>query len=258
MRKTTVIVRREVKLNDPILIEGLPGLGLVGRMSVRYLVKQLNAELFAKLYSPHFPYYVIVDKAGGAKLPSCSFYAWKRRQGQGGDLILLTGDAQAQTIEGQYEVSDEIIEFARRCGVGTILTIGGYSIPSPRGGVFVVATHEELLNKLREANALPSKAGDPVVGTAGLIIGLAEVREGLKAACLLSETQGYMPDVKATRSVLEVLCKFLDLKIDLSGLDREAERLERFVRRLEVVEKRLEAYEEAFRMRERVKTTYIS
>ena len=62
MEKTTIEEKMQIKLKDPILIEGLPGLGMVGNIAMQYLIKQLKAKKFAKLYSPHFPYYVIVTK----------------------------------------------------------------------------------------------------------------------------------------------------------------------------------------------------
>ncbi|MEM3745588.1 MAG: PAC2 family protein, partial [Candidatus Bathyarchaeia archaeon] len=34
------------KLTDPVLIEGLPGIGLVANIAVAYLIKKLNAKLF--------------------------------------------------------------------------------------------------------------------------------------------------------------------------------------------------------------------
>ncbi|MCW3979888.1 MAG: PAC2 family protein, partial [Candidatus Bathyarchaeota archaeon] len=66
--KTAIDEKTSIKLRKPTLIEGLPGLGMVGRIATRYLAKQLKAERFALLHSPHFPYYVIVDKKGSARL----------------------------------------------------------------------------------------------------------------------------------------------------------------------------------------------
>ncbi|MEM2539346.1 MAG: PAC2 family protein, partial [Candidatus Bathyarchaeia archaeon] len=60
MKKTVIIEKEEVELKNPILIEGLPGLGMVGKIAVKYLIKQLKARKFAELYSPHFAYYVLV------------------------------------------------------------------------------------------------------------------------------------------------------------------------------------------------------
>ncbi|MEM2820507.1 MAG: PAC2 family protein, partial [Candidatus Bathyarchaeia archaeon] len=36
-------------LNNPILIEGLPGIGLVANITVAYLIKKLNAKLFCEI-----------------------------------------------------------------------------------------------------------------------------------------------------------------------------------------------------------------
>ena len=55
MKETFIKELAKVELKNPILIEGLPGLGLVGRIATRYLIKQLKAERSAYLYSPHFP-----------------------------------------------------------------------------------------------------------------------------------------------------------------------------------------------------------
>jgi proteasome assembly chaperone (PAC2) family protein len=55
MKETYIKELTQVQLKNPILIEGLPGLGLVGKIAIRYLIKQLKAQRFAYLYSPHFP-----------------------------------------------------------------------------------------------------------------------------------------------------------------------------------------------------------
>jgi predicted ATP-grasp superfamily ATP-dependent carboligase len=67
-----------------------------------------------------------------------------------------------------------------------------------------------------------------------------------------------MPDLEAVRSLLKVLLRFLKVDVDLSGLDKEAEKINRFAKRLEVVEAKMRRREEALREAERLKTTYIS
>ena len=64
MKATYVKELAKVEAKNPVLIEGLPGLGLVGKIAMRYLIKQLKAQKFAYLYSPHFPYFVLVSKNG--------------------------------------------------------------------------------------------------------------------------------------------------------------------------------------------------
>ncbi|MCS7123966.1 MAG: proteasome assembly chaperone family protein [Candidatus Bathyarchaeota archaeon] len=239
------------------MIEGLPGLGLVGKIATRYLIKQLKAQKFAHLYSPHFPYFVLVSKKGSVRLLRGTFYFWRNSMGEN-DLILFTGDSQAQTIEGQYEISNAILDFAKRQNVKTVVTIGGYRVETKdKPKVIAVATSQSLLNCALKANAILSPVGSPIVGTAGLILGLAPFKK-IDALCLLGETRGYLPDPKAAKSVLEVLIKLLNIKVDLSGLDEEIAKAESMVARLQKIEEKRALQAEEMRREEDKKITYIS
>jgi len=76
--------------------------------------------------------------------------------------------------------------------------------------VVAVSNSPRLLNESLKAEALPSSAGNPIVGTAGLLLGLAKFRK-MEAICLLGETRGYLPDPRAAKSVVEVLQKMLKI-----------------------------------------------
>lgn len=257
MKGTTIKETVKVELKNPVLIEGLPGLGIVGKIAARYLIRQLKAKKFAELYSPHFPYYVVVNKRGSVRLLRGEFYFWKNEDGEN-DLILLTGDHQAQTTEGQYEVSDRILDFAEKSGVKTIFTMGGCRMAAketPR--VMVVSTSPELLSKASQAGAMVSPVGNPIVGTAGLLLGLAKFRN-IEALCLLGETRGYLPDPRAAKSVLDVLQKTLGIKFDLSGLDKEIEKSQEITEKMQKIEEQREKYAQKMRKEEEERITYIS
>jgi len=257
MKETFIKELAKVQLNNPILIEGLPGLGLVGKIAIRYLIKQLKAEDFAYLYSPHFPYFVLVSKKGSVRLLRGTFYFWKNKDAKN-DLILFTGDSQAQTIEGQYEISDHILDFAKEYNVKLIVTIGGYRMEAKdKPKVIAAATSSKLLNEALQAKAVLSRMGSPIVGTAGLILGLARFKE-IDALCLLGETRGYLPDPKATKSVLEVLQRVLGFDVDLTGLDEEIAKAEKMVSRLQEIEEKRALQAEETRKEEDKKITYIS
>ncbi len=257
MKRTFVKERITVELQNPILIEGLPGLGMVGRIATRYLTKQLKAKKLAKLYSPHFPYYVLVNKKGGVRLLHGNFLFSKGLAG-GRDLIFLTGDRQAQTIEGQYDIAGAILDFAEKYHVKLIVTIGGYrKEPKEAPKVVAVSTDSQVLNRALEANAMASPSGNPIVGTAGLLLGLARFRN-INALCLLGETRGYMPDPNAAKSVLQVLQRMLGFKVDLTRLDEEIEESKRIVERMHQIEKQRESYAQEARRTEEERITYIS
>jgi uncharacterized protein (TIGR00162 family) len=248
---------RQVELNKPVLIEGLPGLGLVGKIAIRYLIKKLKAKKFAHLYSPHFPYFVLVNKKGNVRLLRGVFYYWKNEKGPN-DLILFTGDSQSQTIEGQYEIADRMLDFSKKNNVKTIVTIGGYRMEAKeKPNVFVASTSQELLDKALDAGAAVSSSGSPIVGTAGLILGLARFKK-IGALCLLGETRGYLPDPLAARSVLEVLKSAFNFEVDLDELNEEIAKAETMVTRLQKIEEQRALQAEETRKEEDKKTTYIS
>jgi len=256
MKETYVKELKKTELKNPILIEGLPGLGLVGKIAIRHLVKQVKAEKFAYVYSPFFPYFVLVSKKGNVRLLRGTFYAWKRAGKS--DVVLFTGDSQAQTVEGQYEISDQILKFAQQQGAKMIITIGGYRMEAKdKPKVIAAATNQTLLNKALRAGAEISPTGSPIVGTAGLILGLSHLQK-IDALCLLGETRGYLPDPKSAKSVLEVLQSMLDFDAQLAELDDEITKADKMVDRLQKIEEKRALEAEETRKEEDKKVTYIS
>jgi hypothetical protein len=257
MKETYIKEFAQIEPNNPVLIEGLPGLGLVGKIALRYMIKQLKAKKIAYLYSPHFPYFVLVNKKGNVRLLRGAFYYYKNPNGPN-DLILFTGDSQSQTIEGQYEIADRMLDFSEKYKVKTIATIGGYRMePKEKPKVFIAATSQEILDKALQAGATLSTSGSPIVGTAGLILGLAKFKK-ISALCLLGETRGYLPDPLAAKSVLEVLKSTFNFDLDLAGLNEEIARAETMVTRLQQIEEKRALQAEQTRKEEDKKTTYIS
>ena len=257
MKKTVIKELKRIELTNPILLEGFPGLGMVGNIATQYLARQLKAQKLATLYSPYFPYHVLVNKKGGARLLRGEFYFWKNEIGEN-DLIFLTGDSQAQTIEGQFEVANSILDYAEKKKVKTVITIGGYRNEvedSPK--VVAVSTNPALFEMALKAKAISSEAGTPIVGTAGLLIGLAKFRN-MDALCLLGETRGYLPDPKTAKSIIETLQGIIDIEVDLAGLDKEIERSKEILDRMREVEKRRVKYVQKMRRVEEERITYIS
>jgi uncharacterized protein (TIGR00162 family) len=257
LKETYIKEFAQFEAKNPVLIEGLPGLGLVGKIALRYMIKQLKAKKVAYLYSPHFPYFVLVNKKGNVRLLRGAFYYYQNPNGLN-DIFLFTGDSQSQTIEGQYEIADQILAFSEKHNVKTIATIGGYRMePKEKPRVFIAATSQEILNKAIQGGATLSTAGSPIVGTAGLILGLAKFKK-IDALCLLGETRGYLPDPQSAKSVLEVLKATFNFDLDMKAMDEEISRAETMVTRLQQIEEKRAIQAEQTRKEEDKKTTYIS
>ena len=98
---TVKYVDKKPKLKDPILIEGLPGIGNVGKLAVEHLIETTKAKKFAELYSKDFPPQVFINSDGTIKLVNNEFYYRKAKKKNQRDIILLTGDYQGLSSRGQ-------------------------------------------------------------------------------------------------------------------------------------------------------------
>ena len=81
MSKPIEIVFSEKKipsLNSPHLICGFPGTGLVGKLAVDYLIKELGAVHMADLFSSYFSPQVVIQVDGTTNIVKNSLYYVKK------------------------------------------------------------------------------------------------------------------------------------------------------------------------------------
>jgi uncharacterized protein (TIGR00162 family) len=255
--ETFIKERLKVLLRSPILIEGFPGLGYVGKIAVTYMAMQLNAKRLAELYSPYFPHHVLTTRRGGIRLPRAQFHYYKSPDGIT-DIVFCTSDTQAQSIEGQYDVVEKILGYAKSLGVETVIAVGGFSgRVEGRRRVVCAANSRKLLERIVAAGAEQSPLGNPIVGLAGVTLGMASFI-GLDAACILGETIGHLPDPEAAKCVLSVIQRFLSLNLDIQPLDKEIEKATEAFRQMEAIQREVESITKDALSREVGKVTYIS
>ena len=235
-----IIFEERPELKDPILVEGLPGVGNVGKLAAEHLLEQVGAKRFAVIFSKYFPPQVLVEDDGTIKLVRNELYYHRREGGKGPDIILLVGDYQGLTPEGQYELSAAIIDLCVDIKVKRIYTLGGFGVgkmvDEPR--VLGASTTIELVDEMKESGVIFSRGepGSGIVGASGLLLGLGQ-KEAIEAVCLMGETSGYFIDPNAARKLLIILSRLLDLQLDLSKLEEKADQIERITTKLKDIEK---------------------
>ena len=228
-------------LYKPILIEGLPGIGNVGKMAVEYLVEKLKAKKFAEFYSDHFPYHVFIDKESVVSLPRNEFYYLK---GEKHDIVFLTGDFQSVTPQGHYEVTNAILEFVKGMGVQDIITIGGYGIEGmPKEPKVVGAvTDKEQIDIFKEYGVNFDKGEHigMIVGESGLLLGVGKLK-GFKGICLMGETfaRPAFTDARAAKAVIDVLSAYLGLKVDMKDMILKAKELDKAISKAKELEEEM-------------------
>ena len=230
------------KLRNPLVIEGLPGMGNVGKVSAEYLADELDATLFAELYSDNYPYHVFVNEDDTVDLPRNTFYYWKAKKKGQRDLIIITGDVQSMNPQGHYEVVNEMLDFVDKFGAKEIVTIGGFAVPRiPEKPKVIGAVTDVALKKKYSKYHIAFESGARVgiiIGASGLLLGLAKIR-GMKGVCLIGETIGrsMFTDTRASKAVLEVLQKMLGVKIDMTDMDKQSKELEKAMVKADEIEK---------------------
>ncbi len=217
------------ELDDPVLIEGLPGVGHVGKLAAEHLLEEFDGELVRRVYSTEFPPQVNVDGDGVAELTCAEFHAVET---DGADMIVLTGDHQAGSNAGHYRLTTTFLDIAESFGTDRAFALGGV----PTGElveeytVLGAVSGDDQIDGMEDAGVefRPDEPAGGIVGVSGLILGLGG-RRGIDAACLMGETSGYLVDPKSARAVLEVLQELLAFNVDYESLEDRAEEMEEVV-----------------------------
>jgi len=229
----SIDISEKPTLNDPILIEGLPGIGFVANIAALHLIKELKAKRFVQIFSSAFQDFAVTTEDGGALSPINELYYAKREDG-GRDVIIWFGNTQALTTIGQYELVDNVLGLAREFGCRFVVSIGGFKKDEAQPVPAIYSTATDL-ETMQEALDLGTKVMvGHVFGIAGLSIGLAGIRD-LKGFSLLVDTPGMNPDVNAARSALTMLSKYLKLNIDLSTLEESGAQIKKVLESFGIV-----------------------
>jgi uncharacterized protein len=238
-----VVIRTldKVELRDPVLIEGLPGVGNVGKLAADYLRDQLGAKPLATIYSKFFPPQVYVSEAGIIRLVSNELAYWKAPPDTPHDVLVLGGDYQGISPEGQYEITERVLDYCATLGVREVFTLAGFAqgrvVDSPRVlGAATVAARVEAMKKFG-VHFSRNDPGGGLIGASGLFLGLGRLF-GMEGVCLMGETSGYIVDPRSAEAVLKVLSQVLHIEIDFTALEAKAHEIDRIAQKIHEAEQK--------------------
>jgi len=114
---TKIQILKNKKLKNPVLLVGLPGIGLVGKIALDYLVNELKPKptLFAKVTSDSFPPAVHAKNSLLELInDEIHVYSYKNR-----DYLFLIGPVQPSLASSNnsnqhYEFAESIALFAKK------------------------------------------------------------------------------------------------------------------------------------------------
>jgi hypothetical protein len=235
----------------------LPGVGHVGKLAVEHLLEEFESEVVRRVYTTEFPPQVTIED-GVAELASAEIHAvdipggGSDDQGEdedgdgsdddaadgedGVDLLVLTGDHQAQTNAGHYRLTEAFLDVAEEFGVERVFALGG--VPTgelvEEPGVLGAVSNGDRIEALEDAG-VEFREDEPaggVVGVSGLLLGLGG-RRGFDVGCLMGETSGYLVDPKSAQAVLSTLETVVGFEVGFESLEERAEEMEEVVGKIQ-------------------------
>jgi uncharacterized protein (TIGR00162 family) len=231
---TRIKILKEVKLKNATVMTGLPGIGLVGKIVIDYLLKEFKAVKIAEIYSDSFPPSVHTRQGLVEMIKDDLYYFPYKKK----DFVFLAGpvqpalDFRVGSAAEHYEFARAIIDYLKKLGMKEIFTLAGINVGERRlekePRIICAATHKKYLDELKDLGAIVDQPEGLISGAAGLLLGLAK-EKGVPGVCLMGETTSKLVygDHGAAKKVLELLVKKFGFKVNMGRIEKEATDIEK-------------------------------
>lgn len=234
----------EVKANklgfstQPVMFAAWPGMGNVGLITIDYLRRKTESQLFAGIdMTPLLAPEEIVVQDGIARLPDAPDSVFHYHQNP--DLIIFESNAQLGGKEG-VAIAKGIVEVARQFGVSRIYTAAAFAQPMSHvdKSDVIFASNSESVKMELEGLGVHTMPDGHITGLNGLLLGIAGTNK-MDAACFLGTIPAYASNIaypKASLEILRVISSILGVSFDLSDLEGDVDSIDE---QLDAVEERI-------------------
>ncbi len=209
------IVSETIKSENPLVIEGFPGIGLVGNIVCQHLIEELGMKYIGSIDSRHFPPIAVLFN--GIINTPVRIYEDPNR-----NIIVVVSDIPIHPTTS-YDLSKALIDWVQFIKAKNIVSIAGIATTTGMRRVFGGATNNEMLEKIKDKTEI-FQVGT-IAGISGSIMTDCYLRQ-IPAISLLGETPGPNPDPRAAVEVMNVLNNIYDLSVDTDKLINQAEQIE--------------------------------
>jgi uncharacterized protein len=218
-----VTINKNFSCKNPIFIEGLPGIGNVGKIVIDYLITLTKAKKVGTLFSYDLPNSVFVNEKNLVTLPSIELYHVQKNKK---DFLFLTGDAQPSNERASYELTQLLLDIVKKYDCKEIITLGGIGLSDiPQNPeTYITGNSKEFVKTFDGLGANKNIFGvvGPIIGVSGLMLGMAK-KDNISAVALLGETFAHPMYIglKEAKQILELLDKKYKFKLNLKELNQE-------------------------------------
>ena len=206
---------KKIQSSDPIVIEGFPGIGLIGNITGQHIINELEAEYVGLMNSRFFPPLAILTN-GVISSPVKIYESVEN------NMVVLLSNVMLEPILS-FDVSKAIVDWAQDINVSEMISIAGIITMSGEQKVFGGATDSELLDKIKEFTTI-FEAGT-ITGIPGSVMVECYARD-IPGISLLGETSSQNPDPRAAAQVVKAINSIYGLDINVEKLIKDAEVIE--------------------------------
>ena len=185
----------DVSLSEPVLVEGLPGRGLVGKIAADHLVETFDMTYIAGIHCGGIPKVAVYHGGSPDVLPPVRIYADEAR-----DLLVLQSDVPVSPSAAE-EFAACVTGWLQSYDVFPIYVSGLAEEKETPPAVYGIATGAAA-DRLDAAGLSPPDDGGLVSGPTGALLHAAG-EEGLDAVGLIAQSDRQFPDPEAARAVIE-------------------------------------------------------
>ena len=212
--------RDDISLDSPTLVEGLPGVGLVGKIAADHLVDAYDMAYYAAVHCDGLPEIAVYGTDDPEIRPPVRLYADEDR-----DLLVLQSDAPISP-SGAKEFAGCIVGWFEANDVTPIFLSGRPAEKDGVPSVYGVSTGDGAA-MLREANLDPPSENGAITGPTGALVHESQ-RVDLTSIGLIVEADQRFPDPEAARVLLQTgIGPLTDFEVDTEALVEQAEEIGR-------------------------------
>lgn len=233
-----ITMLKDVDLKGSTFVEGFPGIGLVGPMSISYMIDKLEMEYVGYMESSSFPPLISIHK-GEPMHPIRLYYSKSEK------IVTIFAEF-AIPLDLVYELTDTVYNFMKKAKIAKIYSIGGLpntvqpgSKQSGNPTVFGVASQKALSATMQRANLKPIVEGVST-GVSAIMLVRSKCDEIDNINIMVSVQPGII-DPRYAEAAIICLNKLMELEIDVSELDKEAKEVEEKIS--EIINKHKESHE---------------
>jgi uncharacterized protein len=213
---------KEQNLKGYSLIEGFPGIGLVGPMAASYMIEKLGMEYVGHIASDLFPPLAVVHD--GQPMHTARIYADKKNK------LLVVFSEFTIPSNAVYQTGSELMSFMREYGISRLISIGGMPTQKQSNVPYIISSDQEMVKKAAAQGIKQIKEGVIAGVSAVLLISAREFN--LKTINLLVEVNPMIMNPKYAETAIQGLNKLIGIDIDLNELEKEAKEVESKVREI--------------------------